>query len=89
MIKEYLRVFPNLQTVGRAEMHCYNNMDHSMITGILSARNLDGGENIIWDVNEDDDYQETSEEACEPGVWSQLTFSKNYKNILVSTIVLS
>ncbi len=43
-IQEYLARFSNLQTVGRNGMHRYNNQDHSMLTGILAARNLNGEE---------------------------------------------
>lgn len=62
VIKEYLDSFTNLQTIGRGGMHRYNNMDHSMITGILAAENIAGAKNDIWKVNEDADYLEEREE---------------------------
>lgn len=50
---------PNLQCVGRNGMHRYNNQDHSMLTGILAARNIMGlGEFNLWDVNADEHYHE-------------------------------
>lgn len=50
---------PNLQCVGRNGMHRYNNQDHSMLTGILAARNIMKlGEFNLWDVNADEDYHE-------------------------------
>jgi len=61
IIKEYLSSFTNLQTIGRGGMHRYNNMDHSMMTGILAAENIVGACNDIWRVNEDADYMEEIE----------------------------
>lgn len=50
---------PNLQCVGRNGMHRYNNQDHSMLTGILAARNIaDLGPFDLWDVNADEHYHE-------------------------------
>ncbi len=57
-VKDYLVRFKNLQTVGRSGMHRYNNMDHSMITGIMAAQNIFGSEHDLWDVNDDDEYLE-------------------------------
>ena len=42
-IRQYLAGFENLQVVGRNGMHRYNNQDHSMLTGLLAARNILGG----------------------------------------------
>jgi len=42
---------PNLQMIGRNGMHRYNNQDHSMLTGILAARNLLGADHDLWSVN--------------------------------------
>ncbi len=52
--------FPTLQLVGRNAMHKYNNQDHSMMTGILAARNIIAGAPVAdpWQVNEDADYGE-------------------------------
>jgi protoporphyrinogen oxidase len=49
---------PNLQLVGRNGMHRYNNQDHSMLTGILAARNVMGASYDLWGVNVDADYLE-------------------------------
>ncbi len=48
----------NLQLVGRNGMHRYNNQDHSMLTGILAARNVLGADYDLWRVNVDADYLE-------------------------------
>ncbi|NLG49171.1 MAG: NAD(P)-binding protein [Chloroflexi bacterium] len=57
-IQRYLSTFTNLQTVGRNGLHHYNNQDHSMITGILAARNLLGECHDVWSVNTDEAYLE-------------------------------
>jgi protoporphyrinogen oxidase len=48
----------NLQLIGRAGMHRYNNQDHSMMTALLAARNLMGGAWDLWKVNTDAEYHE-------------------------------
>jgi hypothetical protein len=57
-VRGYLDAFDNLQTVGRNGLHKYNNQDHSMLTGILAARNLCGEQHDVWAVNTDLEYQE-------------------------------
>jgi len=51
LICQYLSLLENLQTIGRNGMHRYNNMDHSMLTGMLAARNLLGEKHDLWSVN--------------------------------------
>jgi protoporphyrinogen oxidase len=58
VIRDYLARFDNLQTVGRNGMHRYNNQDHSMVCGLLAARNLLGGRHDLWDVNTERSYYE-------------------------------
>ena len=60
VVREWLsRALPNLWLVGRNGMHHYNNQDHSMMTGILVARNIATGANYDpWLVNTDAEYQE-------------------------------
>jgi protoporphyrinogen oxidase len=53
-IRRGLAPIGNLHVAGRNGMHRYNNMDHSMLTGLLAARNVLGGANDLWKVNEDD-----------------------------------
>ncbi|HEY0404998.1 MAG TPA: hypothetical protein VGC89_04680, partial [Pyrinomonadaceae bacterium] len=48
----------NLQLVGRNGMHKYNNQDHSMMTGLLAARNILGANYDLWETNADQEYQE-------------------------------
>ena len=46
-IKKFLgNNFPKLQLIGRSGMFRYNNMDHSIYTGLLAARNILAGKNI-------------------------------------------
>lgn len=58
VIRNYLAGMENLQTIGRSGMHRYNNMDHSMQTGILAARNCGGAKHDLWAVNEEKSYLE-------------------------------
>jgi len=64
-IREYLENFSNLQTIGRSGMHRYNNMDHSMQTGILAARNCCGETHDLWAVNDEKSYLEEDRSARE------------------------
>ena len=58
VIQNYLSSFDNLQTVGRNGMHRYNNQDHSMLTGMLAAKNILGEKHDLWDVNTERSYHE-------------------------------
>lgn len=64
LIKDFLNGIQNLQTIGRNGMHRYNNMDHSMLTGILAAKNVLGEQYDIWNVNEDEEYLEENTERA-------------------------
>ena len=68
VIRDHLRTLDNLQTIGRNGMHRYNNQDHSMLTGILAARNLLGEANDLWHVNTDPTYGESAAELPADGV---------------------
>ncbi len=57
-IREWLEAFENLQVIGRNGMHRYNNQDHSMLTGMLAARNITGAAHDLWDVNVERSYLE-------------------------------
>ena len=58
IIRDFLATITNLHTVGRNGMHRYNNMDHSMQTGILAAKNIHGSQYDLWAINEEDSYLE-------------------------------
>jgi protoporphyrinogen oxidase len=53
---------PNLQLAGRNGMHKYNNQDHSMMTALLSAKNILGENWDPWKVNTDAEYHEEFDE---------------------------
>jgi hypothetical protein len=57
-IRGWLGNLVNLQLIGRNGMHHYNNQDHSMLTGILAAKNVMGGRFDLWKVNVDAEYHE-------------------------------
>jgi len=58
VIKSYLANIENLQTIGRNGMHRYNNMDQSMLVGMLAAQNVFGANHDLWEVNEEKEYLE-------------------------------
>jgi protoporphyrinogen oxidase len=63
-IRQWVCQFANLQPVGRNGMHHYNNQDHSMMTAMLAARNIQGQTHFdCWKVNTDAEYHEDSEDA--------------------------
>lgn len=59
---EFLNNVNNLYCIGRNGQHRYNNMDHSMLTGMEAARNIILGKTNkenIWNVNTEKEYHET------------------------------
>jgi protoporphyrinogen oxidase len=64
-IRGFLPSLPNLQLVGRNGQHCYNNQDHSMLAGVLAARNVLGANIDLWDLNTDQDYQEEGDSVTD------------------------
>lgn len=57
-IRSWLDGIPNLQQIGRNGLHRYNNSDHSMLTGLVAARNLGGRHQDVWSVNTESWYGE-------------------------------
>jgi hypothetical protein len=70
-IRKFVDGIDNLHLVGRNGMHRYNNMDHSMLTGMLAAKNILGEKHDLWSVNVDQEYHE-SEARAEPPRIEQL-----------------
>lgn len=64
-IKKYLFKMGNLYCVGRNGQHRYNNMDHSMKTGLICARqilNNTKNNEELWEVNTEKKYHEVKYE---------------------------
>ncbi|HEX8678810.1 MAG TPA: FAD-dependent oxidoreductase, partial [Chthoniobacterales bacterium] len=61
IIRSALQRFENIQPVGRNGMHKYNNQDHSMMTALLAARNIEGEKFNLWNVNTDAEYHEEAQ----------------------------
>jgi protoporphyrinogen oxidase len=57
-IRDWLSQFANLYCIGRYGQFRYNNMDHSMVTGILAARRMLGEDVDPWSVNAEGEYLE-------------------------------
>ncbi len=62
-IREYVESLGNLYLVGRNGMHKYNNQDHSMLTAMLSVKNILGARYDVWGVNVDNEYHEEMVDA--------------------------
>ena len=58
VLQDYIEGFENLQTVGRNGMHRYNNQDHSMLSGLLAAKNILGEQHDLWSINTERSYHE-------------------------------
>ena len=70
VVRDFLGTIENLQTIGRNGMHRYNNMDHSMYTGMLSAKNVLGERHDLWD------FEETHPDVVRKDVVSQRAFEE-------------
>ena len=57
-IYEYIKTFDNLQAIGRGGTFRYNNMDHSILSGLYAARNIMGEHHDVFSINIDEAYQE-------------------------------
>ena len=71
-VRGWLDGLDNLHPVGRNGQHRYNNQDHSMLTGLLAARNVAGADHDLWAVNVEGEYHEeirpeAGGEAGDPG----------------------
>ncbi len=62
-IREFLERLGNMYLVGRNGMHKYNNQDHSMLTAMLSVKNILGANYDVWEVNVDSEYHEEMKEV--------------------------
>jgi protoporphyrinogen oxidase len=65
--------YPGLWLVGRNGMHKYNNQDHAMMTGMLTALNILAEQDLydVWDVNEDAEYHEGGVEGAKEALSSE------------------
>jgi protoporphyrinogen oxidase len=68
VIREFLAEMPNMHLVGRNGMHKYNNQDHSMLTAMLSVKNILGASYDVWGVNVDNEYHEEVKEGDQSGM---------------------
>jgi protoporphyrinogen oxidase len=64
VVRNFIDNLDNLQTIGRNGLHRYNNMDHSMLTGMLAAQNVAGADHNLWEVNDSDEYLEEDRTAA-------------------------
>jgi protoporphyrinogen oxidase len=65
--------YPGLHLAGRNGMHKYNNQDHAMMTGLLTALNIVAGVERydVWEVNEDAEYSEAGVAGAKQALTSE------------------
>lgn len=60
-VKTFLKTIKNLYPIGRNGMHHYNNMDHSILTAMVSVDNILGNSNQdVWQINTEKEYNENN-----------------------------
>ena len=64
-IRQFLGTLTNAVPVGRYGQFRYNNMDHSILTGLLGVRRLCGEDVDPWQVNEEAEYHEEKDASNE------------------------
>jgi protoporphyrinogen oxidase len=64
VVRRFFNGLSNLQLVGRNGMHKYNNQDHSMMTGLLAAKNILGANYDLWETNAEQEYQEEFQDGA-------------------------
>jgi protoporphyrinogen oxidase len=58
IVRNFIDGLYNFQLVGRNGQHKYNNQDHSMLTAMMAAENIQGANHDLWQVNEEPEYHE-------------------------------
>jgi protoporphyrinogen oxidase len=59
VVRAFLEGVGNFQPIGRSGLFRYNNMDHSILTGLGAARNILGlSREDVWAVNEEEEFLE-------------------------------
>ncbi len=61
LVQKELDAISNLYCIGRNGQHRYNNMDHSMLTGLIAADKIvmgDRNKEDLWSVNAEKEYHE-------------------------------
>ncbi len=83
VIKHFLASISNLRTVGRNGMHRYNNMDHSMLSGMMAVKHLDEENHDLWEINLDHSYLEKLTTASRKTEFTAWTFNREVQNLLI------
>ena len=69
VVKNYLETIANLRVIGRYGSFKYNNQDHSILMGLLAAREiLTGKKENLWSINTDTEYHESGESLTESDI---------------------
>lgn len=81
LLRDFLGSFENLQTIGRNGLHRYNNMDHSMQTGIFAAQNIAGANHDLWTVTEAEEYLEEDTAIRKKQIASEKIIARTFARI--------
>ncbi len=62
LLQQELDKYTNLFPIGRGGMYKYNNQDHSIMSGLLAARNYIAQDRKynLWNINVDAEYHESA-----------------------------
>jgi protoporphyrinogen oxidase len=82
VIRGYLSRIDNLQLIGRNGQHRYSNQDHSMLTGLLAARNVAGTNYDLWEASADTSYLEEMTEPIEDPVIPRPREEERFADVL-------
>ncbi len=86
-IRDFLSNFGNLYLVGRNGMHKYNNQDHSMLTAMLTVKNILGANYNVWDVNVDQEYHEEVRSVEENDINKEISLLASTQPLVPTRIV--
>ena len=87
ILQSYLDGLENLQAIGRNGQHRYNNMDHSMMTGLCAAKNVVGEQNDVWAINVDSEYHEEVAVDSTRTVSVGTTFEPSDEDVVLAEIL--
>lgn len=79
-IKNFTDKFENLFLIGRNGMHRYNNMDHSMLSAMITVENIINNvktKDNLWGINVENTYHEAKQSVGKIGVNVENTYHES------------
>jgi len=81
IVREYLRSYKNLQTVGRGGTYRYSNMDQAMKNGMMAAENITGAEHDLWQGNMAPEYLEAAPNHMDERMATREIFEHTFRKM--------